>query len=119
MLVRRAAVSRSIATDTLDCGNGGERLNIFNRDRFFRLLTDGGLGQPIDGWTRRFLAVQIFLCQRCPGQEILERFPIERDMGIHAAAALGWRLAGVRRFCACTEREVKIVLASRFDWYAE
>jgi glutaredoxin-related protein len=64
--------------------HGRERLNIFNRDRFFRLLTDGGLRRPIDGWARRFLAVQIFLCQRCPGQEILEGFPIEREMGIHA-----------------------------------
>ena len=108
----------------LDCANGGERLNIINRGRFFRLLADGGLTREIDAWMRRLLTVQIFLGQRCSGQEILERFPIEREMGVHARSPVIPQLRsvggfGVSRFCACPEREVKIVLASLSYYFAK
>ncbi len=84
----------------LDCANGGERLNIINRGRFFRLLADGGLTREIDAWMRRLLTVQIFLGQRCSGQEILERFPIEREMGVHARSPVIPQLRSVGGFAS-------------------
>src|SRR5207244_13497481 len=108
----------------LNCANVGELLNIVHRGRFFRLLADGGLTREIDAWMRLLLTVQIFLGQRCSGQEILERFPIEREMGVHTRSPVIPQLRsvggfGVSRSCACPEREVKIVLVSLSYYFAK